>query len=158
MIKKIDGIAVVIISLIYAILAFNLEEGLNTSGSLVSSSFPLAIAFMLLVLGLILIVKDGGADHSKIWPKGQLGEEIGKMVWKKIFVFLFILLVYAYVFEFLGFIISTVILSTYISVSLKGKLLKSFLASLCMCVFIYILFVIVLEINLPGGILAGDSY
>ncbi len=143
MTKKIDGLVVMGIAIFYAYLAINLPQGLALEEKVSPGTFPLVVAGMLFALGLIIVIQNSGADHSTIWP--------GKKIWTNIILFLILLFIYAFVFDYLGFLISTVTICTYIGVTLKGKFINSLISSIGICLFIQILFVFILEINLPLG-------
>jgi putative tricarboxylic transport membrane protein len=105
--------------------------------------FPLGLGLLLIILSLRLFY-----EVMKSKANSEAGD---KLDYKKFLMIFTAAVLYAFFFEEIGYIIGTFLFLLFsFQVLEKGKLLKSLLISGLFSVGIYVLFVIILEVSMPG--------
>lgn len=105
--------------------------------------FPLILAAILTFLSLLMIIKPKtkGID----WP--------GTHIWIRIGLTILSLVLYAYLLAPLGFVLSTALVMTALSVIFKGPLVKGAITSLLFSIALFSLFDTLLGLNIPTGLI-----
>ncbi len=108
--------------------------------------FPTVIAIILILLSLFLIISSDGKKEEKPHADKRFGYRV-------IMVFLF-LLAYFFLLEYLGFVVTSFLFmaSLFVTVTLQ-KWYMAFLWAFVATGLAYLLFQILLESNLPKGVL-----
>jgi putative tricarboxylic transport membrane protein len=143
------GLFAVIIGVVYGWQAWTLPRAMfgDPIGHLI---YPVILGITMTILGLILVVKEllaKGPKDPKDSPKfGKLtrhGKEIGMAIGASI--------VYALVFEPIGYIFSTILYlgAVLFIVNGKARVLRSVLVAVLFSVGVYVLFSVILGIQLP---------
>jgi putative tricarboxylic transport membrane protein len=114
--------------------------------------FPLVLGIMFSILSLLLFI-------SKIVDKGREGgiaeeDSLRFPAIKKTVLYLCLLLCFGFLFEHLGFLLTILFFMTGVLVSFSRRSIKlSLIISILTSVTTYLLFVKLLDVPLPGGIL-----
>ena len=133
------AILVLIFSFFYGLEAYRLKSGFG-SDSVGPRGFPLMLAAILAVLGIVLLFKK---PTPKNWPNAKS--------WLNIVLALVSFVIYAYLLLPLGFIASTTLQTGFLSQRFGAKYWQALLLGLGSSIFLYLLFVYALQIPLPTG-------
>ena len=143
------GLFAVIIGVVYGWQAWSLPRAMfgDPTGHLI---YPVILGITMTILGLILVIKEllaKGPKDPKESPKfGKLtrhGKEIAMAIGASI--------VYALVFEPIGYVFSTILYlgAVLFIVNGKARILRSVLVAVIFSVGVYVLFSVLLGIQLP---------
>lgn len=138
---RILGIITLLLSLFY-IYATTIIQISFISDVVGPKKFPYIISFFLFISSIWLIVFP---KHKPDWPS------VSKII--EVFVTAAVFLVYASILSYLGFVTSTILLSTYISWRMGASLLTSLIYGILISVIIFILFNYVLGLSLAKNTL-----
>lgn len=134
------GMVGIVLAIIYAIAALNIEESF-ISDPLGPKAFPLLIAALFGLAGLVMVLKPAQMPD---WPQAaQLIE---------ILLAAGVLYAYALILSFLGFSLSTFLASFYLSWRLGAQPLRAAIAGAVIAAGLYGLFHLILGLSLARGI------
>ncbi len=136
---RISAILILVFSFVYGLEAYRLKSGFG-SDSVGPRGFPLILAALLALLGLILLFKP---STPKNWPDGGSLVNIGLA--------LLSFVIYAYLLLPIGFIASTTLETGFLSQRFGAKYWQAALLGIGSSLFLYALFVYALQIPLPTG-------
>lgn len=144
--ERLSGIFFILLSVIACLAALKLRIG--SLGRPGPGMFPLLLSLILLFLSIILLFQKGVSslsNFSGIFKKGEL---------LKIIYFLGIFFFSLFIFEPMGFLVSTFILNFLFLKGLGGKtIIKSVCYGVTFSLSCYLVFSLLLGVNLPRGIL-----
>jgi putative tricarboxylic transport membrane protein len=143
--QRISGLVVFLIGL--AILWQGSHLGMGTARTPGSGFFPNLVAIGLMVLSLVLVIK-GGKDEEEEKRSFSLRATL------RILIVFLALMAYSFLLEYLGFLLTSFMLTTYLFWAFGSK--KWYMAVAWAATFVvvaYLLFDVVLEANLPKGVL-----
>ena len=115
------------------------------------SLFPNVLAVLFMITGSILIVQ--GIRSKRPWLK--LSTSLQGRPLANIVAVIVVIIAYIYLSEYLGFLILSFLLLFLLMLWFKVKLLWNLLMASSVTVLIYLLFVKLLMVPLPGGLLGG---
>ena len=141
MTDRILGIITLLISIFY-IYATSIIQLSFISDVIGTKGFPYIIAFFLFSSSIWLIFFP---KFQAIWPKGK------KII--EVFVTAAIFFLYASVLPHLGFVVSTILLTTYISWRMGAAILIAFIYGVIISITIFVLFNYVLGLSLAKNYL-----
>lgn len=107
-------------------------------------AFPLLIAVVMAICGLILTIKGGGE-----------AEKNTKSANFRIFTMVLYIILYAFLFQILGFIISTTLMVVFVGKLFGATWIKAIVGGVVMSILMFLLFDKTLDIVLPAGLLGG---
>ncbi len=107
-------------------------------------AFPLAIASIIALCGLILMIKGG----NRVEPNSSSANA-------RIWLMIAILSGYAVTFQLLGFIISTALMTTLVARLFGGTWVKALIGGVGMGILFFVLFDRFLDVVLPVGVLGA---
>ncbi len=107
--------------------------------------FPILVAILMMILSLFLIISKRKSEEKLFFGKSSI----------HVLIVFVVLLTYSFTLEYLGFIIVSFLLMTYLFKAFGGskKWRGAVLWALTSVVLAYLLFNVLLEGNLPRGIL-----
>jgi putative tricarboxylic transport membrane protein len=140
MIDRLAGLALLLFSVWFGVLAWNLPRSFFSDPT-GSRAFPLALAVALTLLALYLLARP--SYERVVWPE--------RAVWPGLGITVAALVVYALLLEPLGFVVATVVVFTALALVFRARLPKAALAAVVTTVALYALFGIALELYLPTG-------
>lgn len=105
-------------------------------------AFPLGLAILMGLLSLYLIIKP---DPSPVWPSSK--------VWIRIGLITLTFIVYAYLMIPIGFVLATTLEIVALALIFRGPLLKSLIGAFLLSAALYGLFVTLLNLSLPTGLM-----
>jgi putative tricarboxylic transport membrane protein len=107
--------------------------------------FPILVAILMMILSLFLIISKRKSEGKLLFAKSSI----------HVLIVFVVLLAYSFTLEYLGFIIASFLLMAYLFKAFGGskKWRGAVLWALASVVLAYLLFNVLLESNLPRGIL-----
>ena len=140
---RVLGFAALLVAVFLTYFGYDLEPPFSYE-PVGPKAFPLLIALIIGICGILLILKKG----KDIEPN-PAGANF------RIFTMLVYIVGYAFLFQWLGFVLSTAIMSVFVAHLFGGSWGKAVIGAICMAVLFFFLFDKGLDVVLPTGIL-GD--
>lgn len=146
MADRIFASALLLVAIGYTLIAFTLIEAPFQYDPLGPETWPRILGVVAIACLIPLIVRPDIARLSLPLP-----------TWGRLGVLVVLLFAYAYLFQPAGFVIATFLFCTALSLMLGSRLVGALAFGAATGVFGYLLCTIVLELNLPAGLLSNLS-
>ena len=137
------GIAAILFAVFLGVFGYDLEAPFSYE-PIGPKAFPLLIAVLLTICGLILTVR-GGNEAEENTTSANL----------RILTMVVYIILYAFLFQLLGFVISTALMTTFVGKLFCAKWWKAIVGGVVMSVLMFLLFDTGLDVVLPEGLLRG---
>jgi len=143
MTDRITGIVLLVFAALYGFGAFRLKAGFG-AGPVGPKGFPIMLAIVLAIVAIGIILR---TDPDPIWLK--------RGAWVNIVTASISFIIYAYLLVPIGFIISTTLVTGFISQRFGAIWWRALLTGFASSLALYALFVFALDIPLPIGRVFG---
>jgi putative tricarboxylic transport membrane protein len=141
---RLAALALLAVAVVYAVEARGFETGF-IADPIGPRAFPYVLGMILSVLSLSLLAKP---DEESVWPLASFSRQSGLVVVG--------LLLYAAILTRLGFLLSTCLLSTLVSIVFGGRRWRALAFGVASSLLTYLVFDRVLGLSLPvGTVFAG---
>ena len=137
---RLAGVVIVLFAALYGFEASRLKAGFG-SGAISAKSFPLMLAGLLALIGIIIILT--GSKFKVSWPAGRSWLDLGIVVVSFV--------AYAYLIVPIGFIAATTLETGLVSQRFGARPWQALATGLGVSLALYVLFVSVLGVSLPTG-------
>lgn len=137
------GIVAILFAVFLGVYGYDLEPPFSYE-PIGPKAFPLLIAVVMAICGLILTVKGGNAAEANT-PSANL----------RILTMVAYIILYAFLFQILGFVISTTLMVVFVGKLFGASWLKAIIGGVAMSVLFFLLFDKGLDVVLPQGLLRG---
>ncbi len=137
------GIVAILFAVFLGVFGYDLEPPFSYE-PIGPKAFPLLIAVIMAICGLILTVK-GGSEAEVNTKSANL----------RILTMVAYIVLYAFLFNILGFIVSTALMTIFVGKLFGAKWWQAVVGGVVMSVLFFLLFDRTLDVVLPQGILGG---
>ena len=137
------GIVAILFAVFLGVFGYDLEPPFSYE-PIGPKAFPLLIAVIMAICGLILTVKGGNE-----------AEENKKSANLRILTMVAYIVLYAFLFNILGFVVSTALMTIFVGKLFGAKWWQAIVGGVVMSVLFFLLFDRTLDVVLPQGILGG---
>lgn len=137
------GIVAILFAVFLGVFGYDLEAPFSYE-PIGPKAFPLLIAVIMAICGLILTVKGGNEAEANT-----------KSANLRILTMVAYIVLYAFLFNILGFVVSTALMTIFVGKLFGAKWLQAIIGGVVMSVLFFLLFDTALDVVLPQGILGG---
>ncbi|NLA52342.1 MAG: tripartite tricarboxylate transporter TctB family protein [Alcaligenaceae bacterium] len=137
------GIVAILFAVFLGVFGYDLEAPFSYE-PIGPKAFPLLIAVIMAICGLILTVKGGNEAEANT-----------KSANLRILTMVAYIVLYAFLFNILGFVVSTALMTIFVGKLFGAKWLQAIIGGVVMSVLFFLLFDTALDVLLPQGILGG---
>ena len=137
------GIVAILFAVFLGVFGYDLEAPFSYE-PIGPKAFPLLIAVIMAICGLILTVKGGNEAEANT-----------KSANLRILTMVAYIVLYAFLFNILGFVVSTALMTIFVGKLFGAKWWQAIVGGVVMSVLFFLLFDRTLDVVLPQGILGG---
>lgn len=137
------GVMAILFAVFLGVFGYDLEPPFSYE-PIGPKAFPLLIAVIMAVCGLILTVKGGNEAEAN-----------SRSANLRIFTMVAYVILYAFFFKILGFLISTTLMVVFVGKLFGATWIKAITGGVIMAILFYLLFDKGLDVVLPQGLLRG---
>ncbi|MDO5666654.1 MAG: tripartite tricarboxylate transporter TctB family protein [Alcaligenaceae bacterium] len=137
------GIVAIMFAVFLGVFGYDLEPPFSYE-PIGPKAFPLLIALLMAICGLILTVK--GGNEAEANTRGANLRILAMVAY---------IILYAFLFQTLGFVISTTLMVVFVGKLFGASWLKAVIGGVVMAVLFFLLFDKGLDVVLPQGLLRG---
>ncbi|HZJ97133.1 MAG TPA: tripartite tricarboxylate transporter TctB family protein [Oligella sp.] len=137
------GIVAILFAVFLGVFGYDLEPPFSYE-PIGPKAFPLLIAVIMAICGLILTVKGGNEAEANT-----------KSANLRILTMVAYIVLYAFLFNILGFVVSTALMTIFVGKLFGAKWWQAIVGGVVMSVLFFLLFDRTLDVVLPQGILGG---
>ncbi len=144
--NRLTGIAGIVIAIVYMIMAMNIKQPPGmTQDILGSRSFPVLAGVVMLISSIIIFLNKKSSEDE---------EQFGKSELSVLFPYILMVVIYIILLPILGTMISTILFMYFTMDRMsKGVWWRNIVLSVSITLVFWLLFVVVLKVQLPTGLL-----